>query len=691
MTPPMNPHPAPGPHDQHDATSTPTSAEPPDPSPDPGTAHANRSDAPSNRLIGTLIVSIAILPIWIAVFRDGRNGLYPQSDAATTVLRATGVFHGTLPLVGMPAAGASFAGTQAYFPGAWQLYVLAVPTELFGPVWGPLIAMALLTTAWTALSEWLLFRRLTLPQASVAMALVAALLWSMGSGFMITPVPMEMVIMPAAAFLIAVWAVADGDLVAVPVLAVVANFLWLDHLVLVATVPMVGLVAAIGLWRWTRRQKRDRPTHSADRQRALRRSLLSAALITVVMWIPTVIQQLTVSPGNLRVLVASTNKSSDTVGSWSSVIHIVFSVIGRPRFWFRGTLGTPSYLESPLGSTIAGAADRYDIVVAMALTATLVSLAIAAIRRNDRTGLWLLIVAASALVMALITTYLAPNTVGTPTFYLRPVWATAMFVWIAVIVNLTRLLPFRHQRTLTAPAFALIVVLTLANLPRASFGIDSDHHVNRVVRYVVQSVVPRYSDGEPVGVVSNHGIQYGFTSALVLALATSGADVCQPNHDNWLEPRRPPRPCDDAVTRYVDVRVTDDHALVVPGTVLVRKSLLSEQDRTELAGLNRRIRTWLDGQNQLQLTQPARSALDKVTEPALRKTIDSMLHQAATDPSAFQTKPLLPVFASLVRWWYAAHSAPLFVDTPVSTDEWRRWLVLSQQDKTLIVSARTVS
>lgn len=650
---------------------------------------APRAGAP--RWFAPAAIIVAILPIWVAAIRDGARGIFPTADAAATIIRARDVFGGPFPLVGMPAAAATTDGLQSYFPGAWQLYVLAVPTQWFGVVWGPPLAMALLNTAWVVLAGWLLLRRLPPTEALVGITLLATLLWSIGSGFLVTPVPMDMVIIPTALFLIAVWSAADGDLAAVPVLALVANFLWLDHLVLVVTVPLVGLCAPIGLWLCARRMTRLEPDGRADRRRRIRRSLIGAGAITAVMWAPTVIQQFTTSPGNLRVLTASLGADRPSVGSWSTAVHNVASVVVRPPFWLRGTVDSPPFLDRPLGGKVLGNLALIDVVAGSVVVAGMVALAVAAYRRDDRTGMWLLIVASAALVAGAISTHSAPSYFGPPTGYLRSLWPTAMFVWFALAVNLIRLLRPRVKWSLLRPSAVIvcgvvIVVLTALNLP--STNGEGERRLQAVVKDAGESVVARFNGDEPVELVTAIEFQsHAIGAAIALKLAQADVPYCVPKYDLSSNGGLL-RACPIGANRVLDVVVTADPNRSTNGDELVRESLLDTSDRTELARLNRAVDDWLASHEHLSLSEHAAHRMTSWLTAAQQRQVQALLRPADGDLTPLASDD---VFHAIIRLWYDAHAgepSALFADSPLQADQWRRWLDLTERDRTLIISER---
>src|SRR5699024_3324342 len=122
--------------------------------------------------------------------------------------------------------------------------------------------------------------------ALVAFVFLTAFMWSIGSENLIDPRPMEMVTIPFLCFLFAVWLVAEGDIDALPGLAVVANFLFLDHLVQALQIPVIGLCAVVGLILWARRGRSRPAGERPPGLRRARRRLVQAGVITVVMWLP---------------------------------------------------------------------------------------------------------------------------------------------------------------------------------------------------------------------------------------------------------------------------------------------------------------------------------------------------------------------------------------------------------------------
>ena len=248
-------------------------------------------------------------------------------------------------------------GRATYFPGAIQLYLLAAPVHLIGNRWGTLLTMATINAVSVVGAGWLATRRLGPRVATVAYLALVMLVWTMGSEVLIDAAPMQMITLPFALFLFAVWSVADGDLVAVPVLAVVANFLVLDHLVFTVMVPVIGLCAIVGLALSLWRRRKDSETWPAHRTRALQMVGLALAC-SVVLWIPSLVQQFRNSPGNLTNLWNARSITSHH-NTAAQAADAVVSILAKPPFWLGNSFRQPSFGTQGIGTS--------DIVLGIAL------------------------------------------------------------------------------------------------------------------------------------------------------------------------------------------------------------------------------------------------------------------------------------------------------------------------------------
>lgn len=632
---------------------------------------------------------LAVVPVWVAALRAGFAHVPPIGDAALTVLRAQDVFSAHPPLVGMVAAGASGGAHDVFFPGPWELYVLAGPTRLFGIVWGPVLAMAALNTVWIVVACRLLLRRLDRVGALVGIVFLAVFGWAIGSGMLITPVPMDMVTIPFVTFLIAVWCVASGDLDALPALALVANFLWLSHLVLIMLVPVIGLCTVVGVIVTLRRSRgrvRDGGEDSAEPVE-LRRPLIVALAVTVVMWIPTAIDQVTGNPGNLGQLLGASGEPRESVASWATSIHVVIEMIGRPPFWFRGSLARPGYAGAPIGPEVIGAVTVFDLVVGLVIVAVFAWLMVLAVRRHDRVSLWALTVAAVAAAASIPNVYLAPMALDVfPFVYLRSLHGVTMFVWFAVVVTAWRLGRGRLPRVSTASLrwalVGVIGVFTVANLPTGSKGYGTDAREARLVRSMNAGVLAELDHDEPIRLRSGWNLpsQIQFAS-LALALADAGVPMCIAGD---MGPQLD-RACPEEPRRTVTV-ITIDEGGPEPDHQLWRGDNLDADERAELDRLDDRWNRWLAARDEVVLTAEAAALVARDLSPGRAAELASIL---APDDGVVTDIQHTFAVRSLISAMIAVddgRGVSPFVDAPLQGADLLRWNDLADENIIVVVT-----
>lgn len=610
-----------------------------------------------------------VAPIWLAVVRAGWYGLYPTWDAAVTVLRAHDV--GTIsrfPLVGMRAAGAQSPGLSAHFPGATELYWLAGPTKLFGDVWGPLIAMALASTLWLSAACWLVVRHLPMRQAMVVMAMLAIFAWSIGPEYFVNPVPLKMVVVPFVVMCIAAWCAMSGDRPAMLIATFTANFLLLNHLVLTLAVPAVVGVAMIGcllLW-WRERFP-------------MRGTLGWSALITVVLWTPSLIQQLTTSPGNLRILFASTDRASALNLSWPESANTMLTIMSRPPFWFRGTIENPPFLHTgtailPTMPTLA------DTAILIAWIIVFAVLAVLSYRRRDRLNLGLLAVAAASTLGMTASVHAAPfGALALATQYILGVWVAAMLTWLAVVVTGLRLLSGR-LRVPVAPVFGVALVFVALSLPAASLGDGLDRRTSDVARHMIDVVTPRLAGQGTIMVTGRDDrLPTTFRPPLLLALRARGIPYCGRSPQGTSVEFLPA--CDGSESTTITLELA-------PGPATPQRNAIFEQGYLDagqlevLDRLNDRISNWLNRRDSLALTPEARKWVAATFREKDLSRLGSMLNPSSGDLRDLSSNRL---FLLLVTNWSAdTRSKPLFVQSPISTADLRTWTRLRQQNMVLV-------
>lgn len=632
-------------------------------------------------------VAATIVPVWVAVWRVASSGFMPVGDTALTVMRARDVFTRHPPLIGMPAASGSYGDTITHFPGAIQLYVLAVPVKLFGNVWGPGIAMAFLSTLWIVLAAVALHRVLGPGRGLIGIAVLGVYAWSIGIGLVIDPVPAAMLTFTLLPFLLLAWCASTGDRVALVSAAIMANYLWLDHLALVVLVPIVAAVALLGYVLAYRHRWWSRVDEHRDERRGAWRGLGIAAALSALMWLPTLIAEVTSSPGNLHLLTESSGHEREVVASWSFAGHVMVDLVTYPRFWLKGSFDDPPFQNTFASAVPDGSSAAYAVVAGALLIVVFALLGRVALRRGDRIARWALITAAAAMVAAVVTIYFTPTRFGI-TGYVRPLWAVAAFVWCAVAVCLTRLL--RRPRFVTRPRaigvlVSVVLVFVFLNLPKSNRGYVPDSTTTRVVREVDAAVLARVRNGQSVALRTrpDYGTQKYF-GALVLALRTANVDFCVLSGS---PPLAGVDRCDgrERLVLAIDASSRVGSAVLSAPTTVVAASPLTDAEHRRLRGLERRVAAWLTSGDDIELS-PAAERFVATYGTDVRDVLAPLLDPTGS-PAPLSTRE--NVLKGLVGYWAAdatrAHTEP-FVGAPVSINDLRAWSALTDSATYVVVT-----
>ncbi len=569
----------------------------------------HRGEAPRWTRAGFRLAQLLVLvPVWVAAYRDGKKGWYPTLDAATTTLRARDVLEGHFPLIGMWTSVSTKVGTPTYFPGATELYLLSVPVHLFGDAWGPLIAMAAINSAWLVLAGWLLRRRLGYLGATWALVALGLLVWTMGSEALIDVAPMQMITLPFALFLIAVWSVADRDLAVIPLLVFVANFLLLNHLVLTLLVPVIGLCAPVALFIVLRAERRRAPDLWPATRRTLLVQLVIGAAITVVLWLPTLIQQFTNSPGNLTNLYNASRVDLARTVDLTHALDVVVTMLAQPPFWFRNTFNTP-LTTTPLSPL--------QMVFGVVFIAGLGYLAVLAARRRDRLVVTALAITAVALIAATWNILNAPTDFGFRRGYFRSLWGTMMFVWMTVALAVVRALPrrtldaVRSSRVTLACGVAATAVVALLAVPHQDPGKGTngsgDASVALAQKLNNRGIVALRDRGQVQVAAGGDFSSYALSSSLILALDTYGVDVCVPK---VMVPQFGKHRACDAGGPDLYATVSSAAFPPYPGEKIeFEATLLTKAERRARSRLAGRVADWLGSQTEIHASPRVRKTL----------------------------------------------------------------------------------
>jgi len=415
-------------------------------------------------------IVVAVTPIVVAAVRGCFQDWNPVSDNGLVAVRSFDVLTTHPPLLGLWSSASIWSKVQFNLPGPLEFQLLAVPVHVLGHRVGTAIGMGTVNVV-AVVGTAVLARRRGGPLLAVgALLFVVSLEWSMGSELLYDPWPINSAPFIFVLFLFAGWSVADGDLVALPVLAFAASYLVQTHLSYVILVPVVGAVAVAGFTMFVRSRRRSDPDGWPRLKRRALIWLSVSALFTLVLWAPPIYQQFTHHPGNLTQLVKASSAKPPIPSDVQAAVKVVGSTVALPPWWLPPSYGSPSFDLAGNGRPLLLAAAGIALLAAAGTV-----LARRAIRLGDRTSTAVLAVAGGALLAGLVTVYKSPSPVGYHQNYLRWLWATSMFGWFALATAAVRLtthslLPQRRRRLALGLLSAVIVTCVLA-LPKVDNGV----------------------------------------------------------------------------------------------------------------------------------------------------------------------------------------------------------------------------
>lgn len=427
------------------------------------------------------------------------------------------------------------------------------------------------------------------------------------------------------------------------------------------------------------------PSPSPRTWKLLRRQFGISAVITLVLWLPSVVQQFTTSPGNLNLLLASSGNQRTTMGDTGLAFRVVTDMVARPPFWLRGTMEHPSFARPGGALSVDGGLGALLVVGTLVLAAGIVALAFVAARRHERTGVTALAVAGVTFVANVVNVRMAPDPWGFPVQYLRSLWPSAMFVWFAVALTLLRLLRAPARRAAVWPIAAATVAFALLALPTADFRSGIDQERTPVARAMGRAVVPAIRDrGLAVLLPGQSFESQAYGAALALELTTAGVPFCvtKSASQQYGEHRDCARDADLDVSIVVD---EGGRTSPKPGQ-LVAISLLSSDHQRELADLRARLTESLARRQRLSIDPDVRRIMEATYPPAKLRSLESRLAPADGDLGGFvddlQMRKIILIGTKDV---HGRLRAP-FTGTGLSPEELLRWAKL-EQSGVLVVTA----
>ncbi len=277
---------------------------------DPATT-GDTPDQPAGRRPRTLLVvggltAIVTMPLAVALATLHSPRWYPLLDLAMTELRVRDVGTRHSPLVGL-VGRLSSNGNQGSHPGPISFWALApVHRLLGGSSWSLLVGVVVLNTTAVALTLWIAVRRGGAVLALGFAGALAVLLHLYGTKVLTEPWNPYMPVMWWVLTLVALWAVLCDDVPMLPVAVFAASFCMQTH---ISYLGLVGGFAALGLVGVGIRAYMLRGDRAA-RRRLATWSALSLA-VGLVLWLPSLIDQVTGDPGNASIVFGHFREPDD--------------------------------------------------------------------------------------------------------------------------------------------------------------------------------------------------------------------------------------------------------------------------------------------------------------------------------------------------------------------------------------------
>ncbi len=254
---------------------------------------AGRGRSLSARAMVTIAMVAPLVPMVVALLARRHPPWVPDLDLALTELRVRDVGGPHTPLVGLPGRIGTLA-RQGSHPGPLSFYLLAPTYRLLGATAFALqAATVLLHAIAVVVTVGLVGRRAGARWALGTGLALTAYVGAVGPSLFTEPWNPHLPLLWWPAFLAAVWCALAGDRRALLVVALAGAICAQTHVSYLGPVAVLTVVAAaVAVWR---------PGSCSDR-RTTGPWLAAAALLLVVLWTPTIADQMRHDPGNLTLL-----------------------------------------------------------------------------------------------------------------------------------------------------------------------------------------------------------------------------------------------------------------------------------------------------------------------------------------------------------------------------------------------------
>lgn len=612
--------PAPVVSDGHPAPATDESAG--------GSRPAARATLESRLFVVSVVA--AIVPVLTAAVRAIADGWIPTEDNAFFPIRSRDVFSiDHLPLLGVWSSASQTSGFNFNHPGPLLFDLGAVPVRLFGGSPGTVVAIALINVLSVAGIAWFAYRRGGALLGTLATAVTATLCWTMGSEVLFEPWNPHSILLPFLLFLVLVWSVSCGDLLALPFVAGVGSLVAQAHLSYALLVPVLGVISLVLLLLRLRADGESDAVDVRARMWTALRYFAVAGAVLVACWMQPLIEQFTSDgDGNLTLLVRSATQSRAPTAGFGFGASAVAAVATLPPFWFRPSFGETfkQGWDPPAVSTAVASL----VVLAVVLGVC----AWVAWRRRDRTSWTALVIAAAGIVLGMVTAARSPETVfgRFQGHTLRWAWPLAAFIFLAVAVVVVRRLRRRAGSAAIVGVLSVITIIFAAlTIPKANIGLGPTSFSYALPATRQLDAQMGRLEGRGPFLIDDlfHGAFADPYGAAVLAELQQRGEEFVATDAELVRLFGPARRFNGKNARSVLLlRISDETRTPPPGTrrVILAEGL-SKPDRRELDRLQADITAFV-AQGRLRLNARGRAALETGRLPNLARFQDQS-HDAA--------------------------------------------------------------
>jgi hypothetical protein len=490
-----------------------------------------------------LVATLLLVPLGVAalVLIVAVGGEYmPISDHALLELKTRDIGHHAV-------STGLYSRDLWSHPGPAQFYVLAVPYHLVGsraiglPL-GALMVNGLATAGMVVIA----YRRGGVPLVLLTGIGCALVMRALGPDFLRDPWSPYLPVLPFGLLILLAWEMTCGTAWAFPLAAAVASFCAQTHVGFVLIAFPLVLWGAAWLFAVTLRRGRRNPGTRTGEGRRLAYATALAAVITAVMWLPPLIEELSRSRGNISRTVDWFRAAREGTHSLGDGLRVVGGQFTIAPPWLTGN------------AELQGLAGEPALLFATPVALLLVPFALAALvfwRRRRTVEFRLFATVSFALVVGVVS---VTRTVGIVYDYrLRWLWVTAMLASVTTAWAVWTLIPAdwsrRATRVLAGVALAAIAALTVDNALNAARAGTPHRSFARppltgLLREVERALPP--GDGDVVFKPATSVATNSYIQGLVLELERHGVSA---------------RVSEDRARRFGDhrVRTPDDPARAI--------------------------------------------------------------------------------------------------------------------------------